>query len=190
MQRSVSFLGHVVSGDGISTDPLKIKTVTEWPVPSSVKEVRSFLGLAGYYRRFVKGYVQIAAPLHALTKKDQPFVWNEKTQGAFATLRDALTSPPILAMPTDTDDFISDTDACDHTIGAVLSQVQDGMERVIAYASRTLDKREMNYCITRKELLAIVYSLKYFKQYLMGRHFKIRTDHAPLTWLRHTPDPK
>ena len=92
-------------------------------------------------------------------------------------------------MPTDTDDFILDTDACDHTIGAVLSQVQDGMERVIAYASRTLDKREMNYCITRKELLAIVFSLKYFKQYLMGRHFKIRTDHAPLTRLRHTPDP-
>jgi len=94
MQRSVSFLGHVVSGDGIFTDPLKIKTVTEWRVPSSVKEVRSFLGLAGYYRRFVKGYAQIAAPLHALTKKDQPFVWNEKTQGAFTKLRDALTSPP------------------------------------------------------------------------------------------------
>ena len=128
MQRSVSFLGHVVSGDGISTDPLKIKTVTEWPVPSSVKGVRSVLGLAGYYRRSVKGYAQIAAPLHALRKKDQPFIWNEKPQGAFSTLRDALTSPPILAMLSDTDDFILDTDAYDHTIGAVLSQVQDGME--------------------------------------------------------------
>ena len=188
-QRSVSFLGHVVSGEGIATDPEKIKTVTEWPVPTSVKEVRSFLGLAGYYRRFVKGYASVAAPLPALTKKDQPFVWTEETQRAFEMLRDALTLPPILAMPNDTGDFVLDTDASDQTIGAVLSQVQDGIERVIAYVSRTLDKREVNYCITRKELLAIVYSLKYFKQYLMGRHFKIRTDHAPLTWLRHTPDP-
>jgi len=189
MQRSVSFLGHVVSGDGIATDPEKIRVVAEWPVPISIKEVRSFLGLSGYYRRFVKGYADIAAPLHALLKKDQAFYWNEKTQKAFEMLRDALSSPPILAMPNDTGTFILDTDACDQTIGAVLSQVQDGVEKVIAYASRTLDKREMNYCITRKELLAIVHSLKFFKQYLLGRHFKVRTDHAPLTWLRHTPDP-
>lgn len=189
MRKSVSFLGHVVSEAGIATDPEKIKAVAEWPEPTSVKEVRSFLGLAGYYRRFVKGFAEIAAPLHALTRKDQPFFWTEKTQAAFEALRIALTSPPVLAMPNDVDMFILDTDACDQTIGAVLSQVQDGVERVIAYASRSLDKREMNYCITRKELLAIVYSLKYFKQYLMGRAFKIRTDHAPLTWLRHTPDP-
>jgi len=189
MQRSVSFLGHIVSGEGIATDPEKTKAVAEWPEPTSVKEVRSFLGLAGYYRRFVKNFAKIAAPLHALTKKNQSFVWTEETQTAFETLRNALTSSPILAMPNDSDMFILDSDACDHTIGAVLSQVQNGVERVIAYVSRTLDKREINYCITRKELLAIVYSLKYFKQYLMGRHFKIRTDHAPLTWLRHTPDP-
>jgi len=92
-------------------------------------------------------------------------------------------------MPNDTGEFILDTDASDQTIGAVLSQLQDGAEKVIAYASRKLDKREVNYCITRKELLAIVHSLKYFKQYLLGRRFKIRTDHAPLTWLRRTPDP-
>ena len=189
MQKSVSFLGHVVSGEGIATDPKKIETVTEWPVPASVKDVRSFLGLTGYYRRFVKGYASIAAPLHALTKKGQVFEWNEETQKAFETLREALTTPPILSMPVDTGEFVLDTDASDQTIGAVLSQIQDGTEKVIAYASRSLDKRETNYCITRKELLAIIYALKYFKQYLMGRHFKIRTDHAPLTWLRHTPDP-
>jgi len=189
MQRSVSFLGHVVSGEGIATDPKKIETVTEWPVPSSVKEVRSFLGLTGYYRRFVKGYASIAAPLHALTKKGQTFEWTEETQEAFDTLRKALTTPPILAMPDDSGEFVLDTDAADHSIGSVLSQVQDGVEKVIAYASRSLDKREINYCITRKELLSIIFSLKYFKQYLMGTHFRIRTDHAPLTWLRHTPDP-
>ena len=189
MQKSVSFLGHVVSAEGIATDPKKIKTVTEWPVPTSVKEVRSFLGLAGYYRRFVKGYANIAAPLHALTQKDREFKWTDTTQQAFEVLREALTTPPILAMPNDTGEFILDTDASDQTIGAVLSQLQDGAEKVIAYASRKLDKREVNYCITRKELLAIVHSLKYFKQYLLGRRFKIRTDHAPLTWLRRTPDP-
>jgi len=174
IQRSVSFLGHVVSGDGIATDPQKVKIVTDWPVPNSVKEVRSFLALAGYYRRFVKGYANIAAPLHALTKKNQSFVWNEKTQKAFESLKEALTTPPILAMSEDNGEFVLDTDASDQTIGAVLSQVQDGTEKVIAYASRSLDKREINYCITRKELLSIVYSLKYFKQYLMGRRFKIR----------------
>ena len=189
MQRSVSFLGHVVSGEGIATDPEKTRAVADWPIPTSVKEVRSFLGLAGYYRRFVKGFADMAAPLHALTKKNQPFIWTDKTQAAFEALRNALTSPPILTMPNDTDDFVLDTDASDLTIGAVLSQVQGGMERVVAYTSRTLDKREVNYCVSRKELLAIVYSLKYFRQYLMGRQFKIRTDHAPLTWLRRTPEP-
>jgi len=189
MQRSVSFLGHVISDRGIATDPEKTRMVSEWPVPVSVKEVRSLLGLAGYYRRFVKNYASIAAPLHCLTKKDQPFIWTEETQKAFEALKEVLTSPPVLAMPNDTGEFVLDTDACDRTIGAVLSQMQDGVEKVIAYAGRSLDKREVNYGTTRKELLAIVYSLKYFKRYLMGRHFKIRTDHAPLTWLRRTPDP-
>ena len=188
-QRSISFLGHVISAEGVATDPAKTKAVSEWPVPTSVKEVRSFLGLAGYYRRFVRDYASIAAPLHELTKKDKSFVWTDETQLAFEMLRSALTSPPVLTMPLDIGDFILDTDASDRAIGSVLSQVQDGQERVIAYASRILDKREVNYCITRKELLAIVYSLKHFRQYLLGRHFKVRTDHAPLTWLRHTPEP-
>ena len=90
---------------------------------------------------------------------------------------------PALAMPNDTGEYILDTNACDKTIGAVLSQIQDGEEKVIAYAGRALDKREINYCVTRKEILSIVYSLRYFKQYLMGRRFRIRTVHAPLTWL-------
>lgn len=179
----------MISAEGVATDPEKIKAVSEWPVPTSVKEVRSFLGLAGYYRRFVKDYASIAAPLHELTKKDRSFVWSGETQLAFETLRSALTSPPVLAMPLDIGDFILDTDASDRANGSVLSQVQDGQERVIAYASRILDKREVNYCITRKELLSIVYSLKHFRQYLLGRHFKVRTDHAPLTWLHHTPEP-
>ena len=188
-QKSVSFLGHVVSENGISTDSAKTQAVAAWPTPTTLKEVRSFLGLAGYYRRFVKNFAQIAAPLNALMRKGESFKWTPEAQASFDTLKAMLTSPPILAMPNDSGDLILDADTSDHSLGAVLSQVQNGTERVIAYASRSLDRREVNYCITRKELLAVVYAVKYFRQYLLGRSFKIRTDYATLTWLRRTPDP-
>jgi len=188
-QRSVSFLGHIISHEGIGTDSEKTRAVMEWPTPTNVGEVRSFIGLASYYRRYVRNFAKIAAPLHALMKRNQRFSWTEDAQKSFEELKVALTSPPILAMPNDTGEFVLDTDASDNAIGAVLSQRQDGVERVVAYESRSLDRREQNYCGTRKELLAIVYFLKYFKQYLLGRTFKVRTDHAALTWLRRTPDP-
>jgi len=104
-------------------------------------------------------------------------------------LKSALTSPPVLAMPCDEGDFTLDTDASNDSIGAVLSQCQNGVERVITFGSRSLDKRERNYCVTRKELLAVVHFLRYFKRYLLGRRFRVRTDHAALTWLKRTPDP-
>ncbi|HSN22635.1 MAG TPA: reverse transcriptase domain-containing protein, partial [Methylomicrobium sp.] len=135
-QRSVSFLGHVVSGDGISTSPEKVRAVVEWPTPTRLKDVRAFLGLAGYYRRFVPGFASLAAPLHALMKKDKRFEWTMGADEAFHALKAALTSPPILAMPSNSGQFTLDTDASDTAIGAVLSQQQDGVERVIAYASR------------------------------------------------------
>ena len=188
-QKSVSFLGHVISEKGIATDPIKTEAVVQWPVPRNVKELRSFIGLSSYYRRFVKDFANIAAPLHELQKQGRPFRWTSEAQEAFETLKGALASPPILAMPNDTGQFVLDTDASDVAIGAVLSQVQDGVEKVIAFASRSLDRRECNYCVTRRELLAVVHFLKHFKQYLLGRHFTVRTDHAPLTWLRHTPEP-
>jgi len=188
-QRSVSFLGHVISGDGIGTDPEKTRAVAEWPTPTSVADVRAFVGLASYYRRFVRDFATVAAPHHALMKKNQKFVWTYEAQRSFEALKEALISPPILAMPDDKGDFVLDTDASDYGIGGVLSQYQDGVERVVAYASRSLDRREQNYCVTRKELLAVVHFLKYFKQYLLGRTFKVRTDHAALTWLRRTPEP-
>jgi len=147
------------------------------------------MGLASYYRRFVKDLAKIASPLNAIARKNQRFLWDESAQTAFETLKTAMTSTPMLGMPTDNDDYTLDTDASDLAIGAVLSQKQDGVERVIAHASRALDKREKNYCVTRRELLAIVHFLKYFKQHLLGKHFKIRTDHAALAWLRKTQDP-
>ena len=188
-RRSVVFLGHVISKEGIETDPAKVRAITEWPTPTSITEVRSFVGLASYYRRFVRSFAQIAAPLHALMQKNCRFQWSHEAQQSFDALKTALTTPPILAMPNDVGLFTLDTDASDHSIGAVLSQEQHGVERVIAYASRSLDRREQNYCVTRKELLAVVHFLRYFKQYLLGRKFRIRTDHAALTWLKRTPDP-
>ena len=163
--------------------------VTEWPVPENVTEVRSFLGLCSYYRRFVAAFATIAAPLHALTSKARRFEWNQECQDAFEDLKKRLTSAPVLAMPLDEGRYYLDTDASYGSIGAVLSQVQEGQEKVIAYASRTLNRPEQNYCVTRKELLAIVYYMKAFKQYLLGREFTVRTDHAALQWLMKTPNP-
>jgi len=113
----------------------------------------------------------------------------EECQRAFETLKTLLTTAPVLAMPNDVDTFILDTDALQYAIGAVLSQLQEGIERPVAYASRKLSKSEVNYCVTRKKLLAVVNFLKYFHHYLLGRRFKIRMDHAALQWLWHTPEP-
>jgi transposase InsO family protein len=189
LKRSVDFLGYVISSKGIQTDFKKIEAIRDWPEPKSLKEVRSFVGLCGYYRRFVRGFSEIAAPLHALTKKNVKFVWTSSCQQAFNTLKNCLISAPVLAMPNDEGQYILDTDASNSSIGAILSQMQDGEERVIAYASRLYSDAEKNYCVTRKELLAVVFYVKHFKQYLLGRSFLVRTDHSALQWLRHTPEP-
>jgi len=123
-----------------------------------------------------------------MTRKGHTFVWTEESQTAFQRLKDAMSSPPVLAMPDDNGQMILDTDASDVAIGAVLSQVEGGLERVIAYAGRALARNESNYCVTRKELLAVVYFTKHFRQYLLGRKFIVRTDHAALSWLKRTPE--
>lgn len=182
--------GHVVSRDGISTDPAKVEKVANWPVPASNKEVQKFLRLASYYRRFVRGFADIARPLHKLTERNAVFRWTEGCQTAFDTLRVALTSAPILAYPDNTRPFILDTDASNTGIGGVLSQKDaDGEEKVIAYASRALSKPERNYCVTRRELLAAVYFTKHFRLYLLGQPFILRTDQDSLTWLKNFKEP-
>ena len=135
----------------------------------------------------MKNFALIASPLNQLLKKGV-FRWTEEAQNSFENLKACLITPPILAMPMDDDEFTLDTDASDFAIGAVLSQKQDGVEKVVAYASRALDRREQNYCVTRKELLAVVNFFKVFKQYLLGRRFRVRTDHVAVTWLKHTRD--
>jgi len=189
LRAEIKFLGHLVSAEGVSTDSSKVKAVRDWPVPEDLHEVRSFLGLTSYYGRFVLTFAEIAAPLHALTMNNRKFEWTTQCDHAFNKLKNALISSLILAMPNDTDPFLLDTDACDVSTGAVLSQVQGGVERVIAYASRSLSKPERNYCVTRKELLAIVCYTKAFRQYLLGRQFVVKTDYSALQWLRNTPEP-
>jgi hypothetical protein len=162
MQEEVLFLGHVLSKDGVVTDPNKIKAVQDWSVPQNLREVRSFIGLCSYYRRFITDFAVIALPLHVLTRKNVPFRWSSECQIAFDELKRLLVSSPILALPADEGQYFLDTDASAYAIGAVLSQVQNGEERVICYASRLLSTAERNNNVTRRELLAVVYFLKEF----------------------------
>ena len=189
LQREVHFLGHVISGEGIRTSPSKTEVVATWPVPTKVTELRSFIGLCSYYKRFIKDFAKTAKPLHALTGKYARFHWTPECQAAFDELKHKMITAPVVAFPRDDDTYILDCDASLESIGAVLSQIQDGEERVISYASRLFSKSESNYCVTRRELLAVVHFCKYYKQYLLGRHFIVRTDHSALTWLRKTPEP-
>ena len=193
-RQSVSFLGHVISRHGVSTDPTKIESIEKWPVPINVQELRSFLGLASYYRRFVKGFAEIAAPLHHLLQKGA-FIWSEDCALAFNSLKQKLLSAPVIGYPQTDSTFYLDTDASKNGIGAVLSQKQgaeqkQGVERVIAYGSRSLTKAERNYSATRRELLALVYFMRHFHSYLIGRPFIVRTDHAALQWIQSFKEPE
>ena len=129
-------------------------------------------------------------PLVNLTKKDKPFKWTEECQLAFEDIKQVLISPDIMAFPTDDGQFILDSDASDETIGAVVMQIQSGVEKVIAYGSRTLGKEERNYCATDRELLAVKYCMEYYKHYLLGRHFRVCSDHEALKWLCSLKEPK
>ena len=152
--------------------------------------MRQFLGLCSYYRRFVKDFSRIAQPLFNLTKKESKPTWTAECQNAFDTLKEKLIGPDIMAFPKENGQYFLDTDACDVGIGGVLSQIQNDRERVIAYASRSLNKAERNYCVTDKELLAVRYFTEYFRYYILGRHFIIRTDHQAIKWLFSLKEPK
>ena len=187
-QTSVPFLGHVVGRRGLECDPKKIEDVKCWPVPDCLKSVRQFLGFVGYYRRFIPCFADIAEPLVALTGKDVPFVWRPECATAFLRLRDALGRAPILAFPTESGDYVLDTDATYFGLGGVLSQIQNDQERVIAYCSRALRPSQRRYCTTKREMLATVSMCIQFRSYLRGARFIIRTDHKSLVWLHRFKD--
>jgi hypothetical protein len=150
-RRKVLYLGHIVTQEGISTEPSKVEAVTTWPRPTNKRDLRGFLGLCSYYRKFIKSFADIASPLHKLTEKETVFDWSEQCNEAFEELKRLLTAAPVLAYPIASGRFTLDTDASERGIGAVLSQEQNGKERVVAYFSRSLSRRERNYSVTRKE---------------------------------------
>lgn len=189
-QSRVEYLGHIVSSAGIETDPKKIDAVKTWPTPSNKRELRSFLGLCTYYRRFVKNFADIACNLHVLTEKNRQFQWTTENETSFQELKTRLCEAPVLAYPIPGELFILDTDASNDGIGGILSQRINQDEKVLAYYSRKFNKAERNYCVTRRELLAMVETMKHFGKYLIGKRFLIRTDHAALKWLTNFKNPE
>ena len=188
--KEVEYLGFRVLSVGIIADLAKVKAVREFPTPRDVKQVRSFLGLASYYRRFIPQFSVIANPLYALTKKNVDFLWSSACDEAFAQLKSLLTQAPILAFPNFACDFRLETDASGLGLGAVLSQEQeDGTVRPIAYASRTLQPHERNYGSTELEALGVVWAVRHFRQYLYGHHCHVFTDHEALKSLLNSPHP-
>ena len=187
--KRVQYLGHVVSDQGVETDESKVQTVSDWPIPKHKSDVRAFLGTCGYYRQFISNYSEISRPLSQLSSKHTPFHWDDGCQQAFEVLKQSLVQAPILAYPDYSLPFILDTDASEVGSGAVLSQIQNGEERVIAYYSKVFSSEEANYCVTHKELLAIIKAVKPFRPQLYGQQFTVRTDHASLVWLLRNPTP-
>ena len=165
-QREVKFLGYLISAKGVKPHPDNVQKIVNWPTPQSPTDVRAILSMGSYYRRFIRGYSEKVAPLVELTKQDVPFECNKQCQETFEQLKRELVGCDIVAHPQDDRQFILDTDASANTIGCVLSQVQDGKEKVIAYGSCTLSKTERNYCVTDRELLAVHHFMEYYKQYL------------------------
>lgn len=198
----VQYVGHVVSSDGVEVDPSKTEKILNWPTPKNVDELRSFLGLAGYYRRYIRNYAVIARPLNNLLlgqfptarrkKQRKPgslsgWNWGPEQDSAFQKLKTCLTSPPILAFPDFTKSFALYVDACTAGLGAVLYQHQNGLDRVIAYGSRSLTSAEKNYSVHRLEFLALKWAItQKFHDYLYGTEFVVYTDHNPLTYLLTT----
>ena len=185
----VLYLGHIVGKDGIKPNPAKIAVVQKYPVPRDCSEIRSFVAFVSYYRRFIKNFASVAAPLNYLLKKGVKFTWTDECQRAFECLRDALVKAPILSYPNFNERFVLYTDASNTGIGAVLAQNINGIEQTIAYASRSLKAYEKKYATIEKECLAIVWGIKYFRPYLYGRSFDVITDHNPLKWLDNARDP-
>ncbi|KAD6119124.1 hypothetical protein E3N88_10395 [Mikania micrantha] len=174
--REVQFLGHIISEKGIQVDPSKIEAIKRWETPTTPTEIRQFLGLAGYYRRFIRNFSKIALPLTMLTQKDRKFDWDDPQEEAFQLLKQRLCKAPILSLPEGTEDFVVYCDASRQGLGAVLMQ----RDKVIAYASRQLKIHEKNYTTHDLELGAVVFALKIWRHYLYGTKCTIYTDHKSL----------
>ena len=188
----IKYLRHIVERNGLKPDPAKIEKMKNLPRPTKLKELRSVLGLFNYYRKFIKEFSKLAKPMNQLLKKDVKFIWTEKQQKAFETLKGKLTEAPILSYPDFNKQFTIFTDASKRGLGAVLSQLDDeGKERVIIYDSRSLIPAEKNYHTTELECLAVFWAVQRFHKYLFtSTPFKIVTDHSALKTLKTAKIPK
>lgn len=184
----VDFLGHIVSEKGLEMDPKKVEAIKDWPTPQNVHEVRSFHGLASYYRRFVRNFSDITAPLTELTKKNKHFEWTRNAQKAFERLKDALSSAPLLLLPDPSLEFRVVTDASDFAVGAILMQDQGQGWQPVAYESKKLTPAQLNYAVHEKEAFAIVNALRVWRCYLEGQKFTVVTDHQSLKYLQTQPN--
>jgi hypothetical protein len=188
-QTRVQFLGHIVDKQGIHVDPSKTSAYISWGTPKTTRDVRSFLGAVGYYRRFIPGFAEPTAKLTPLLKKNAKFQWKPEHQEAMEQLKHAMTNPPVLKPPDFTKPFLVVTDASDYAIGGALMQIHDNKEHPIRYWSRTLQPAERNYSTTDKEALAVVQCFKQFRCYLLGAKVILFTDHQALKYVLTAPRP-
>lgn len=189
---SLKYLGFLVDREGLRTNPEKVEAMLKYSKPQTYTEVKRFLGLCSWYRRFVKDFSTVVAPLNNLLKgkkKNQKIEWTEGASTAFQSIKEALVSAPILASPDFAKPFVIQADASNVGVGAVLTQMVDEKECVVAYASRTLTQSERKFTVTEKELLAVVFALEKFRCYVEGQRFTVVTDHASLRWLHNLKDP-
>lgn len=177
-QMKIEYLGHIISYEGVAADPQKVEAMKSWPTPKNLKRLRGFLGLTGYYRKFVRGYGTVAKALTDLLKKDA-FEWNEAAELSFWRLKEAMSSTPTLAMPDFNQPFVIETDACYCGISAMLMQ----RKQPIAYLSKAIKAGKLGLSIYEKELLALVSAVTRWRHYLEGYHFILKTDHQSLKFL-------
>lgn len=189
LQLETAYLGHIISREGIKPNPDKIAAIQKYPLPKTNKEIKQFLGLLGYYRKFVPDFARLTKPMTKCLKKSNKITLDTEYVNCFEHCKKLLTNDPILQYPDFDKEFILTTDASNVALGAILSQRHDGSEKPICYASRTLNDSEQNYSTIEKELLAIVWATKYFRPYLYGRKFKIYSDHKPLQWAVNLKEP-
>lgn len=189
LKKEITYLGHIISKNGIRPNPKKTECVAKYPIPETVKQVQRFLGCVNYYRKYIPEFARKAKPLYNLCKKDIPIIWTESCKQSFDLLKKAVMNPPVLALPNPNELFILTTDASQFAIAAVLSQGPIPNDRPVQFMSKTLTEAQVRYAMIEKELLAIIVGVETFRHFLYGKEFLIVTDHKPLLYIMNHKNP-